>query len=160
MKIFAFFLAAGLALDSTLLMLMMQQNSMENPGQARQVDLMLPLLLLDDDISKKSVDNKDLLVLMMMQGNTMGDTQAILPLLLLDDDSVDFTNFFLYSYMLRQGTLDKLPLYLKKSCGFEKSRYFLDIFISRIFNFRLHMLKLCTVPTPYFAISEIKNRTK
>ena len=109
MKIFAFFLAAGLALDSTLLMLMMQQNSMENPGQARQVDLMLPLLLLDDDISKKSVDNKDLLVLMMMQGNTMGDTQAILPLLLLDDDSVDFTNFFLYSYMLRQGKLDKLP---------------------------------------------------
>ena len=108
MKIFPFFLTVGLALDSTLLMLMMQQNSVNNPGQARQMDHVLPLLLLDEKISNKSVDNKDLLVLMMMQGNTMGDTNAILPLLLLDDDSIDFRNFFLYSQMLKQGKLHVL----------------------------------------------------
>ena len=83
MKTFAFFLSISLALDSTLLMLMMQQNSVQNPGQASQMELMLPLLLLDNDKSSKSDDNKDLLVLMMMQGNTMGDTNAILPILLL-----------------------------------------------------------------------------
>ena len=32
----------------------------------------------------------DLLILMMMQGSSMGDTNSILPLLMLDDDSIDF----------------------------------------------------------------------
>ena len=102
MKIFAFFLSAVLAIDSTLLMLMMQQNSVANPNQGGQMGLMLPLLLLDDK-DAKSADNKNLLIMMMMQGAEMGDTQAILPLLLLDDGELDFKSFFLYSNMLKQG---------------------------------------------------------
>ena len=103
MKIFGFLLSAVLAIDSTLLMLMMQQNSVQNPNQANQMNMMLPLLLLDDDKSTKSSDNKDLQIMMMMQGDNMGDMNSILPLLMLDDDSVDFKNFFLYSNMLKQG---------------------------------------------------------
>ena len=88
-------------------MLMMNQNSVENPSQANQMSMMLPLLLLDkDDKSSKTSDNKDLLILMMMQGENMGDSNAILPLLMLDDDSIDFKSFFLYSNMLNQGKLN------------------------------------------------------
>ena len=104
MKIFGFFFSAILALDSTMLMLMMNQNSVQNPNQGNQMSMMLPLLLLDkEDKSSKTSDNKDLLILMMMQGENMGDSNAILPLLMLDDDSLDFKTFFLYSNMLNQG---------------------------------------------------------
>ena len=105
MKIFGFLFSAIYALDSTMLMLMMNQNSVQNPTQANQMNMMLPLLLLDKDDSKssKSSENKDLLILMMMQGGSMGDTNAILPLLMLDDDSLDFKSFYLYSNMLNQG---------------------------------------------------------
>ena len=85
-------------------MLMMNQNSIRDPNQANQMGMMLPLLLLDkDEKSNKTSDNKDLLILMMMQGSSMGDTNSILPLLMLDDDSIDFKSFFLYSNMLNQG---------------------------------------------------------
>ena len=104
MKIFGFLLSLVLAFDSTLLMLMMQQNSVANPNQANQMNMMLPLLLLDDD-DAKSAENKNLLIMMMMQGGEMGDTQSILPLLLLDDGDLDFKSFFLYSNLLRQGNL-------------------------------------------------------
>ena len=104
MKLFAFLLSAVLALDSTLLMLLMNQNSVGNPNQANQMNMMLPLLLLDDE-DAKSADNKNLLIMMMMQGGDMGDSQAILPLLLLGDGDVDFKSFFLYSNMLKQGKL-------------------------------------------------------
>ena len=104
MKIFGFLLSAVMAIDSTLFMLMMQQNSVQNPNQANQMNMMLPLLLLDDDKkSTKSSDNKNMLIMMMMQGDNMGDMNSILPLLMMDDDSVDFKNFFLYSNMLKQG---------------------------------------------------------
>ena len=106
MKFFGFFISAVLAIDSTMLMLMMQRNSVQNPNQANQMNMMLPLLLLDDDKkSTKSSDNKNMLIMMMMQGDNMGDMNSILPLLMLDDDSVDFKNFFLYSNMLKQGNL-------------------------------------------------------
>ena len=104
MKIFGFFLSVVFAIDSTLLMLMMQQNSVANPNQANQMGMMLPLLLLDDK-DAKSAENKNLLIMMMMQGGEMGDTQSILPLLLLGDGDLDFKSFFLYSNMLRQGNL-------------------------------------------------------
>ena len=104
MKIFGFLFSAIFALDSTMLMLMMNQNSVQNPNQGNQMSMMLPLLLLDkEDKSSKTSDNKDLLILMMMQGDNMGDSNAILPLLMLDDDSLDFKTFFLYSNMLNQG---------------------------------------------------------
>ena len=103
MKFFGFFISAVLAIDSTMLMLMMQQNSLQNPSQANQMNMMLPLLLLDYTNSTESSDNKNMLIMMMMQGDNMGDMNSILPLLMLDDDSVDFKNFFLYSNMLKQG---------------------------------------------------------
>ena len=103
MKFFGFLISAVLAIDSTMLMLMMQQNSIQNPNQANQMNMILPLLLLDDDKSTKSSDNKNMLIMMMMQGDNIGDMNSILPLLMLDDDSVDFKNFFLYSNMLKQG---------------------------------------------------------
>ena len=105
MKVFGFLISAVLAIDSTMLMLMMQQNSLQNPNQANQMNMMLPLLLLDDTNSTESSDNKNMLIMMMMQGDNMGDMNSILPLLMLDDDSVDFKNFFLYSNMLKQGNL-------------------------------------------------------
>ena len=106
MKIFGFFFSAIFALDSTMLMLMMNQNSVQNPNQGNQMSMMLPLLLLDkDDKSSKTTENKDLLILMMMQGENMGDSNAILPLLILEDDSLDFKTFFLYSNMLNQGII-------------------------------------------------------
>ena len=106
MKFFGFLISAVLAIDSTMLMLMMRQNSIQNPNQVNQMNMMLPLLLLDDDKkSTKSSDNKNMLIMMMMQGDNMGDMNSILPLLMLDDDSVDFKNFFLYSNMLKQGNL-------------------------------------------------------
>ena len=104
MKIFGFLLSAVLALDSTLLMLMMNQNSVQNANQANQMNMLLPLLLLDED-DAKSADNKNLLIMMMMQNGDMRDTQAILPLLLLGDGDLDFKSFFLYSNMLKQGNL-------------------------------------------------------
>ena len=107
MKFFGFFLPAFLALDSTMLMLLMNQNSVENPNQANQMSSILPFLLIKDD-DKKSSDNKDLLILMMMQGGSLGDTSQILPLLMLDDDSLDFKTFFMYSNMLKQGNLISL----------------------------------------------------
>ena len=104
MKFFGFFISTIFALESTLLMLMMNQNSIRDPNQANQMGMMLPLLLLyKDEKSNKTSDNKDLLILMMMQGSSMGDTNSILPLLMLDDDSIDFKSFFLYSNMLNQG---------------------------------------------------------
>ena len=110
MKIFGFLFSAIFAIDSTMLMLMMNQNSVQNPTQANQMNMMLPLLLLDKDESNstKSSENKDLLILMMMQGASMGDSNAILPLLMLDDDSLDFKSFFLYSNMLNQGKFSTL----------------------------------------------------
>ena len=106
MKLFSVLVSTIFAIDSTLLMLMMGQNSVENPNQGNQMNMMLPLLLLDDDKnSTKSSDNKNMLIMMMMQGGNMGDMNSILPLLMLDDDSVDFKNFFLYSNMLKQGNL-------------------------------------------------------
>ena len=112
MKFFGFLMSAVLAIDSTLLMVMMQQNSVQNPNQANQMNMMLPLLLLDDDKkSTKSNDNKNMLIMMMMQGDNMGDMNSILPLLMLDDDSVDFKNFFLYSNMLKQGII---KIFIKK----------------------------------------------
>ena len=107
MKFFGFFLPAFLALDSTMLMLLMNQNSVENPNQANQMSSILPFLLIKDD-DKKSSDNKDLLILMMMQGGSLGDTSQILPLLMLEDDSLDFKTFFMYSNMLKQGNLISL----------------------------------------------------
>ena len=107
MKFFGFFLPAFLALDSTMLMLLMNENSVDNPNQANQMSSILPFLLIKDD-DKKSSDNKDLLILMMMQGGSMGDTSQILPLLMLDDDSLDFKTFFMYSNMLKQGNLISL----------------------------------------------------
>ena len=104
MKIFGFFLSVVFAIDSTLLMLMVQQNSVANPNQANQMGMMLPLLLLDDK-DAKSAENKNLLIMMMMQGGEMGDTQSILPLLLLGDGDLDFKSFFLYSNMVKQGNL-------------------------------------------------------
>ena len=102
MKFFAFLLSAIVAIDSTLLMLMMNQNSVQNPSQGNQMNMMLPLLLLKDD-DKNSDENKNLMIMMMMQGGNMDDTQNILPMLMLSDDSVDFKSFFLYSNMLKQG---------------------------------------------------------
>ena len=103
MKFISFLFSGIFAIDSTMLMLMMHQNSVQNPNQGTQMSTILPLLLLDDEKSSKSDENKDLLILMMMQGGNLGDSGAILPLLILDDDSLDFKNFFLYSNMLRQG---------------------------------------------------------
>ena len=102
MKFFAFFISAILAIDSTLLMLMMNQNSVQNPAQGNQMNMMLPLLLLKDD-DKKTDENKNLMIMMMMQGGKMDDTQNILPMLMMSDDSLDFKSFFLYSNMLKQG---------------------------------------------------------
>ena len=85
-------------------MLMMGQNSVENPNQGNQMQMMLPFLLLNDD-DKKSSENKNFLIMMMMQGDNLGDSNSILPLLLLSDDSLDFKSFFLYSNMLKQGIL-------------------------------------------------------
>ena len=124
MKFFGFLISAVLAIDSTMLMLMMQQNSVQNPNQANQMNMMLPLLLLDDDKkSTKSSDNKNMLIMMMMQGDSMGDMNSILPLLMMDDDSVDFKNFFLYSNMLKQGKISSLISYQNFKL-FEKSKYF------------------------------------
>ena len=102
MKLFAFLLSAIMAIDSTLLMLMMNQNSVQNPTQGNQMNMMLPLILLKDD-DKKSDENKNLMIMMMMQGGNMDDTQSILPMLMMSDDSLDFKSFFLYSNMLKQG---------------------------------------------------------
>ena len=104
MKILSSFLALGCiqALDSTLLMLMMQQQSVSNPNQANQMSHLLPLLMLSDSDSNKTSDNSDMLILMMMQGQG-GDMNAVLPFLLLDDDSLDFKTLFLLTNMMRQG---------------------------------------------------------
>ena len=104
MKIFSILLSTIFAIDSTLLMLMMGQKSVENPNQGNQMNMMLPLLLLDDD-DKKSSENKNFLIMMMMQGENLGDSNSVLPMLLLSDDSLDFKSFFLYSNMLKQGIL-------------------------------------------------------
>ena len=102
MKLFAFLLSAIMAIDSTLLMLMMNQNLVQNPTQGNQMNMMLPLILLKDD-DKKSDENKNLMIMMMMQGGNLDDTQNILPMLMMSDDSLDFKSFFLYSNMLKQG---------------------------------------------------------
>ena len=63
MKLFSsFFLCGALAIDSTLMMLMMQQTSVTNPGQANQMNMILPLLMLGDDDNKTS-ENADILML-------------------------------------------------------------------------------------------------
>jgi len=67
MKFFtSFFVCGALAMDSTLMMLLMQ-NGMQNPNQASQMNMMIPLLLLDDGDSKSS-ENTNMLMLMMIQG--------------------------------------------------------------------------------------------
>ena len=66
----SFFLCGALAIDSTLMMLMMQQTEMTNPDQANQINMILPLLLLGDDDNKTS-ENTDMLMLMMMQGRVV-----------------------------------------------------------------------------------------
>ena len=114
MKIVSFFLSTVLAIDSTLLMLMMNQNSVQNPNQANQMSSILPFLLLDDD-DKKSDENKNLLMMMMMQGGDLSDSNSILPLLLLSDDSLDFKSFFLYSNLLKQGNLKHTISLIRKS---------------------------------------------
>ena len=121
MKFFAFLISAILAIDSTLLMLMMNQNSVQNPSQGNQMNMMLPLILLKDD-DKKTDENKNLMIMMMMQGGNMDDTQNILPMLMMSDDSLDFKSFFLYSNMLKQGK------YFSRIT--KKSNYDVKIFIN------------------------------
>ena len=62
----------------------------------------------DDDSKNATLTNKEMLVFMMMQGDSMGSTNQILPLLFLDDENskLDFKSFFLYSNMLKQGEFD------------------------------------------------------
>ena len=76
------------------------------------MNMIIPYLLMqDDDDSKNStLTNKEMLVFMMMQGDSMGSTNQILPLLFLDDENskLDFKSFFLYSNMLKQGEFDNL----------------------------------------------------
>ena len=97
----SFFLCGALAIDSTLMMLMMQQTSETNPGQAGQMNMILPLLLLGDQDNKTS-DNTDMLMLMMMQGQDMGDMNSMLPFLMMGDDSLDFKSLFLMTNMMNQ----------------------------------------------------------
>ena len=127
MKFFAFLISAILAIDSTLLMLMMNQNSVQNPSQGNQMNMMLPLLLLKDN-DKKTDENKNLMIMMMMQGGNMDDTQNILPMLMLSDDSVDFKSFFLYSNMLKQGKYSfkifKKSIYKPKIAVYQNSSKF------------------------------------
>ena len=72
------------------------------------MNMLIPFLLMqdDDDAKNATLSNKEMLLFMMMQGDSMGNTESILPLLFLDDDSdIDFKSFFLYSNMLKQGKL-------------------------------------------------------
>ena len=110
MKLLSFLFSAIFAIDSTLLMLMVNQNSVQNPTQGDQMSMMLPLLLLNDEKTAKSEDNKNLLIMMMMQGGNLADTNSILPLLMLENDSLDLKNFFLYSNMLKQGEFEVYKL--------------------------------------------------
>ena len=99
------FICSTLAIDSTLLMMMMQQNG--NQNQANQMDNLLPFLLMSDS-DTESTENSDLLMMMMMQGGNMGDMSSILPLLMLSDDSMDFQSLFLMTNMMNQGRLHTL----------------------------------------------------
>ena len=101
MRFFSVFLSTVFAIDSTMLMLFMSQKSIENGHQTNQMSNLLPFILLDDDKSKS--DNKNLMIMMMMQGENMGDSNLMLPLLLADDDKLDFKNFFLYQNMMTHG---------------------------------------------------------
>ena len=91
-----------MALDSTMLMLMMNQNSMQNSHQANQMSIILPMLLLGDQKDVKIDENKRMLITMMMQGGNFGDSSSILPLLMLSDETVDFKNLFLFSNILQK----------------------------------------------------------
>ena len=102
MKFFSTLFACGcMALDSTMLMLMMQNQGLQG-SQSSQMNMMLPLLLLGDR-DDSSAENSDMLMLMMMQGGNMGDMNSILPLLMLSDDSLDFKSLFLLTTMMKQG---------------------------------------------------------
>lgn len=84
----------------------------------------------DDDSKNSTLTNKELLVFMMMQGDSMGSTNQILPLLFLDDENskLDFKSFFLYSNMLKQGEFDNLK---------EVKKYLIIVwnnFFFRLFN--------------------------
>lgn len=114
MKFLAYLLTCGCkALDSTLLMLLMQKQGVQNLNQATQINMMIPLLLLDSE-DGKGKENSDMLMMMMMQGNSMGDMDSILPLLMLSDDSIDFQSLFLLMNMMKQG------LYKRKMCSNKK----------------------------------------
>lgn len=104
MRFLPVFLSTVFAIDSTMLMLFMSQKSIENGHQANQMSNLLPFILLDDDKSKS--DNKNLMIMMMMQGENMGDSNLMLPLLLTDDDELDFKIFFLYQNMMIHGKLN------------------------------------------------------
>ena len=84
----------------------------------------------DDDSKNSTLTNKEMLVFMMMQGDSMGSTNQILPLLFLDDENskLDFKSFFLYSNMLKQGEFDNLQ---------EVKKYLIIVwnnFFFRLFN--------------------------
>ena len=100
MKFLLSLLASCFALDTSLLMMMMQQQG-SNPSQQGQMDMMLPLLLMEDADNKTS-DNSDMLMMMMMQGQNMNDMGSILPLMLLGDQSLDFKSLFLMTNMMNQ----------------------------------------------------------
>ena len=93
-----------LALDSSLLMLWMQQKSLQNPLQVNQMNPILPILLGRESFDAKERENKELLIMMMMKGEDLAHSDAVLPLLLLADNSLDFTSVFLYTHMMKQGT--------------------------------------------------------
>ena len=99
-----FFIFGTFAMDSTMLMLLMQQNAVQNPGQANQMNMILPFLMMDD-FDSQSGENSELLMMMMMQGGNMGDMNSILPLLMLGDDSLDFKSLFLLTNMMKQGMI-------------------------------------------------------
>ena len=76
-----FFVCSAFAIDSMMLMMMMQQN--QSPNQASQINEMLPFLLLSESDSKAS-ENSDMLMYMMMQnGGNFGDMESMMPLLML-----------------------------------------------------------------------------
>ena len=63
--------------------------------------MILPLLLLEDEKDSKTEENKERLIMMMMQGENFGASESILPLLMLSDATIDFKNFFLFSNLLQ-----------------------------------------------------------
>ena len=102
-----FFLVDCLVLDSSLLMLWMQQKSLQNPLQVSQMNPILPILLGKESFDAKELENKELLIMMMMKGEDLANSKTVLPLLLLADSSLDFTSIFLYTHMMKQGMFYK-----------------------------------------------------